>query len=621
MKPLIIALLLIPVHALAASKPCKPKSTELCTPDDAKKDRIMKFVKAGVAAKTAWKKAVLEFNATHGAEPGVEIDEVRWALINTIRDEEKKMNDNCNQAIELAQDYYHAGPTKKHGFLAQPRYGDGKADWLKNKGANWKPVFSNASMEVYRRWDTSDENNKNWRWRYFGAPNKKTEGGFTQVDGSVGILPATFDIAAETDNPGVLASAIHHEAVHFDELLVDGADTPEDGEVRAYGASLAVADIFELTGKMREVYQGQFDENARAIQASKDDPTKKLKSFYVAPEYEAFLKQEYEHEDARKKNLDAYYVQLKDTVKAAREERQQKWEREREAQIDQHLAFIKEVCRRACRTPLRPGDFSGLYSDESIAYSRVRSQHLAAHAGKQLSCGDQLYADVLARLAGEAGNELTTSLFNDLVNPMLQAKERREAEDAALVRTNQIAEMFGFGGLDDIDSDGRHVFKASPPVKLRVRYQDDLIAFLFLKRSCLDAQVAQPSAEALGILRKGIPEREFMARLSAAFKAPYDRYPPIEDHCLNYLISNPTWLTSAANLESLLADLRKQQRDLEGNRRKAEARNRANERDQKRIDDRNERIRERAEARRDHPNADFTPAIEAIRRAREHGLP
>ena len=186
-------------------------------------------------------------------------------------------------------------------------------------------------------------------------------------------------------------------------------------------------------------------------------------------------------------------------------------------------------------------------------------------------------------------------------------------EDAALVRTNEIAAMFGFGALRDIDRSGRHVFYGLglDSVELKVKYQDDLIAALFVKRSCLDAQVAQPSAEALEILGKGISDPGFMRRLQDAFKDTDDTARPIRDYCLTYLVTNPAWLTTESYIERLLSDVLKIRKDEDKARRENEervsrsnARNRAIERDQRKIAERNERIRERDESRRDRPSTD-----------------
>ena len=79
MKSLALAVFLLPTQALALPNPCTPKSTSLCTPNNAQKKKIMVLIEAGVAAHAAWMETNDKYLKTLTA--GKDDEETRAALL------------------------------------------------------------------------------------------------------------------------------------------------------------------------------------------------------------------------------------------------------------------------------------------------------------------------------------------------------------------------------------------------------------------------------------------------------------------------------------------------------------------------------------------------------------
>ena len=95
---------------------------------------------------------------------------------------------------------------------------------------------------------------------------------FTDPDGKVTIMPSVFDSIDDSGEPGLLASVLHHEAVHYTDLITKGWDTHEQLEIRADRASLTMVDEFMswLPAKKRAEVKAHLRQRIAAAQALVD---------------------------------------------------------------------------------------------------------------------------------------------------------------------------------------------------------------------------------------------------------------------------------------------------------------------------------------------------------------
>lgn len=233
MRVATILILLLSLHA--AAEPCIETSTSACTPSDAEKTEIMREIKAGVQAQKDMDAARDDVRDVPGANS-------KLKRSNDQLQSMRLMQAHFDGAIALTVKYYHLTPAMPAGAIVRPK-GPGAnpgADWATNVPVAWVPEFS-GEESIYVKMVGSDG-----RDHYVGDPDLQQSDGETLANGETIITPSIFENAALFDNPGLLAHVIHHEAFHFTELTRRGWDNRDESEIRAYRASLAAADIFEL---------------------------------------------------------------------------------------------------------------------------------------------------------------------------------------------------------------------------------------------------------------------------------------------------------------------------------------------------------------------------------------
>lgn len=234
MRRFLLAAALLPAAASAAPAP----------PDEAKA-AILKAVRDGMAARKAMHDAILDRDV---AWDDLEIALIHWTAARTAQSE---MKSNFDLAIRLTQDAYRLKPeTPPEPRAVKPLSADGA--WSTGLSAPWTPEFGAPAYREIRGTDG---------WLHYvsvnpqDAPKPNNEvAAFTDPDGKVTIMLSVFGRVIENDEPGLLASVLHHEARHYTELITTGWDTHEQMEIRADRASLAMVDAFMpgLPAEIRE---------------------------------------------------------------------------------------------------------------------------------------------------------------------------------------------------------------------------------------------------------------------------------------------------------------------------------------------------------------------------------
>ncbi len=230
-RPAVLAALL-PAVARAAS-----------SPSDEAKVQIMDAIRAGMAAKAAMRAAIREREAAPSPESALR----DWTAARTAQSE---MKVNFDLAIRLTQDAYRLKPEMPpEPRAAKPLSTDGA--WSAGLSAAWAPEYGPPGHREIRG---SDGLLHYLSINPRDGPKPEDVVAFTDPDGRVTIMPSLFDRIIDNDEPGLLASALHHEALHYRELITTGWDTHEQMEIRANQASLAMVDVFMpgLSAKVRE---------------------------------------------------------------------------------------------------------------------------------------------------------------------------------------------------------------------------------------------------------------------------------------------------------------------------------------------------------------------------------
>lgn len=233
MRRLLLASALLPTAASAAPAP----------PDEAKFS-IMKAVREGMSARDAMHDAML-YRTVASGDPERALR--HWTEARAAQSE---MKSKFDLAIRLTQDAYRLKPETPHEpRVAKPLSADGA--WAAGLAAPWAPEFGTPAYREIRGMDG---------WLHYlsvdpkDAPMPDDVFAFTDPDGKVTIMPSLFERIILNNEPGLLAITIHHEAVHYIDLITTGWDTHEQLEIRADQASLAMVDVFmpRLSAKTRD---------------------------------------------------------------------------------------------------------------------------------------------------------------------------------------------------------------------------------------------------------------------------------------------------------------------------------------------------------------------------------
>ncbi|MEK7858704.1 MAG: hypothetical protein AAB320_06135 [Elusimicrobiota bacterium] len=224
---------------------------------------------------------------------------------------EKKMMDFFSDAIGLTERYYHLTPPQPNGSVVKPKDPLGRGEWSAGLGATWKPEFLYAGKETLK------VPGKDGRNHFIGDKiSLSATGGGTYPNGRTIILREIFEDAKKAGNPGPLAFLIHHEGRHFSELIGRGRDNYEEGELRAYKASLEAADTFELDDDNKEALIGKkIKEHSKALRSGRRSST------FPSPEEEMQNELALEAAERGRAKFNADFEGLRSRVETARKAR------------------------------------------------------------------------------------------------------------------------------------------------------------------------------------------------------------------------------------------------------------------------------------------------------------
>lgn len=243
MKGLLVGLMLLP--ALASADYCREGDPGLCTPLSDKKDEISEAVTSGVMAFNQILALRIQRDEARAARDKVKLYRATREMVA----QQEEMNDDFNRAIQLTLTSYHIRP-EAGDKVARPRDPLGRGQWTEGLQATWNPIFLN---EISGRKEGVRVVGSDGSVHFLGGPKDlDKEGGGTYPNGRTVILIETFKEIYQSGNVGQLAYILHHEANHFSQLVGRGWDNYDEGELRAYKASQAAADVFELDAAFRK---------------------------------------------------------------------------------------------------------------------------------------------------------------------------------------------------------------------------------------------------------------------------------------------------------------------------------------------------------------------------------
>ncbi len=227
--------------------------------------------------------ALIRFQSTGGTA------QERLNALKPYQTLKTKQDSLYKQALELTEKLYHIAPAANQLVIAKPY--DPKLEWMAGLTAKWNPQVTESGPGTVLAFkiDGADGNDHYGGLKDMDPGAKDGRDGLTLPDGRVLILAGTFDIALKDNNPGILASVLYHESIHFDHL----SRPPRDGigvnrswgsiaeeERDAYEKQASTAIIFGLTDdQIREIVKHRNDYTAAANKPP-------LESFGPSPEVE-----------------------------------------------------------------------------------------------------------------------------------------------------------------------------------------------------------------------------------------------------------------------------------------------------------------------------------------------
>jgi len=336
MKSLTLAFLLLPpAQAAVSPNPCSETSTGPCTPDATTQASIMLIIADGLTSE-----AEMESAKDKAAKAKIANDYIgQYKALQDELSARQKMQNSFNVAILMTQTAYNVAPPATEGPVSEPHgpRNYGKA-WAKGVPVEWSPVFSDED-EIYMK--VSKDSSADHKDHYIAGRDLKKYSGNTFPNGQVVFSLALFKFVASRipPSPGFLAETIHHEAHHFAELIGRGWDNYEAGESRAYAASVAAADIFEvgmvlLNGKEVDFKVWLEANRAENYRLSKNRNPDKLTPLFPDPDREPLYRGKF---DAYKTEAEKLVKQIEDLkpLAEAQQEQRQREEQERQAAEEQ----------------------------------------------------------------------------------------------------------------------------------------------------------------------------------------------------------------------------------------------------------------------------------------------
>lgn len=210
-----------------------------CTPSIGEKEHLVDLVKEARAAREFaenLKKLEEKLRIAAQMVDSSASDLEAWKrvydqLLHRQKDSEDAFRKAVSETIVtygLSTMYYpgeiQSGPYKGTGVIPLPRFQETVPTYFKSQGTDGKDHFDSYLPDFTR-----------------------PISGRTLQDGTILVTDRVLKQVVEQGHPRLLASVLHHEAVHLHDLTTGpGWDTREDEEVRAYDSDLATADIFEL---------------------------------------------------------------------------------------------------------------------------------------------------------------------------------------------------------------------------------------------------------------------------------------------------------------------------------------------------------------------------------------
>lgn len=285
------------------------------------KSAILEAIDAGV-------KAQLKARAAFDGRDASTDDETRLIYWTAAREARGKAKSSYDLAIRLTQTEYavKVPAPQDDPIAAAPKSPDGA--WAAGLSA---PQSVEFSFPAYRAIKGSD-GALHYLSDNIGDNGREDALAFTDPDGRTLLFTDVMGHVADQRDPGVLALTLHHENVHYRELITTGWDSYEEMEIRAYTASLNVVDTFipatysdfrtVLKDSMSSVI-ADFTERVR---------TGNVRSPFPSPEQERYNREAFEKQEAEEKE----YAALVQRVDRTRRE-----QRERQAALQKDLRWSK----------------------------------------------------------------------------------------------------------------------------------------------------------------------------------------------------------------------------------------------------------------------------------------
>lgn len=296
----------------------------------------------------------------------------------------KRMSLYSERALEAVQKIYGIVPAAMSGAVANGPMADSPA--------SWKPRFSylRSAYRVQKRPGGAEY--------YIETLFKDGAGGVTDEDGQVNIGVEAFAMSVQRGTPLILALAVHHEGVHFGELLTRGWDTHDAGEIRAWKETLVAAQAMGVDDALKK----ELDQSIRDIEDGA-----RLRDSGVGTQLSPFHSENIQFEadfNFEKALMDSQGADLERNALSKRLEdsRAEAAGQSEEAKKAVLLARMEEEAARCGFKVLHPGNWDryGFYEEE-VPGNRHLGPHL--YFGRDTSWEELRAALFLARVCLDEG--------------------------------------------------------------------------------------------------------------------------------------------------------------------------------------------------------------------------
>ena len=248
--------LIFPVGRAAAA-PCDldlQKRVSVCEPPKEERERLMKMVRRVVEAhgiyQDSWSREITLREMAAGKEDLNLLGKWRRSLID-VEWQRKRMELYAGRALLAVQRIYGIVPTAISREVFNGPFARHPARW-EPRFLHSRKIGEGEYQAAYRSEKCPDGSEYFLETR-FGSG----DGGVTDEDGQVNIGIEAFYWSVRYGSPLLLALTVHHEEVHFWELVSSGWDTHEDGEKRVWGKTLAAAEAMGADALMKNDIEQQ----------------------------------------------------------------------------------------------------------------------------------------------------------------------------------------------------------------------------------------------------------------------------------------------------------------------------------------------------------------------------